>query len=97
MNATNTASIIVLCASCVALACGPKRSTAAEEPGPPVADHPVGEAPEPKADEAPPSKCFAEGGTCVHEKATLACKRFEEGEEWGCTDEDERHTGCCFQ
>jgi hypothetical protein len=88
-------AILLLCLSCLGLACGPKPGPAAEpaDPGPPVAGEPVGETPTP-ADESPPSKCFADGGTCVAPSATLECKRFEEGEAWGCTDEG---TGCCFQ
>jgi hypothetical protein len=101
MSASNSPLAITLWLSCVGLACAPKPTAEAaaspsESATPPVADEPTGETPaaEKPADEVPPTKCFTEGGTCVHKKATLECKRFEEGEGWGCEDEN---TGCCIQ
>ncbi len=100
MSASSIPSAVAIlslsCVSALALACGPKpgASPGEPEPGPPVAAEPVGETPAP-VDDAPPSKCFSDGGTCVAPSANLECKRFEEGPEWGCTDEGQ--SGCCFQ
>lgn len=101
MNASDSLLPITLCLSCIGLACEPKPSsptaapptTSEVGPGvPPVAKQAA--AAKPADEKAPPSKCFSEGGTCLHRDAQDECVRFEEAEQFGCTDEN---TGCCFQ
>ena len=81
------------------LACEKQSTTeptaASTEPAPaaePAAEEPPAEAP--ADDAAAANKCVADGGTCTVKVATVACERFEEGAEWGCTGANE---GCCFQ
>lgn len=68
-----------------AAASDPAAETPAAEP---AADEPASD------DAATPNKCVDDGGTCTNKTATVACARFEEGAEWGCSGPNE---GCCFQ
>ena len=95
MNDSKTLLATLLSLCCLGLACEPKQSTvepdaAASEPAP--AAEPAAE--EPADDAAAPNQCVADGGTCTNKTATVACARFEEGAEWGCSAPNE---GCCFQ
>lgn len=39
------------------------------------------------------NKCTDGGGNCTATVATVACKKFEQGPEWGCG----ANEGCCLQ
>jgi hypothetical protein len=97
---SKTLLVIAMSLSCLGLACEPKQGTTSPEPSTEPAPAAEPAPAEPAADDAAApddaaaNKCVADGGTCTNKTATVACARFEEGPEWGCT---EANTGCCLQ
>jgi hypothetical protein len=91
----------------MAAACGSKSAPASSTPAP-TSTEPAGSGAEPAGSDsaspggdgsatAPPAaasnKCTTSGGHCINMVSTVACKKFEQGPDWGCGGEN---MGCCF-